>query len=268
MIIDWYTVIFQIINFLVLVFLLRLFLYKPIIRAMDEREQTIVQREEEAATRTEEAEAQTEAYRKKKEELKQKEEQLMEEARAAAEKEKHKLLEKARHDVDETRSRWQEAFEREKQTFIDELRHRIGQQACLIARRCLQDLADSDLEKLIFKIFLNKLDRLPKEERSALKEAVESSNGKLVLRSAFDSTDEQIENLKSGLQEIINGRQLDFKLEPINDHSLICGMEIDVEGYRLAWSIDSYIEGIEDHLLQELGQSEPLEQTGEVTEDG
>ena len=42
--IDYFTIIAQIINFLILVFLLRHFLYRPVITAMDEREQKMVSR--------------------------------------------------------------------------------------------------------------------------------------------------------------------------------------------------------------------------------
>ena len=48
MLIDWFTVCAQIVNFLVLVALLKHFLYGPILRAMDAREQTIAGRLAEA----------------------------------------------------------------------------------------------------------------------------------------------------------------------------------------------------------------------------
>ena len=41
MLIDWFTVISQIINFLILIFLLKRFLYRPILKAIDAREERI-----------------------------------------------------------------------------------------------------------------------------------------------------------------------------------------------------------------------------------
>ena len=41
MLIDWFTVAAQVINFLILVWLLKRFLYKPILRDIDAREQRI-----------------------------------------------------------------------------------------------------------------------------------------------------------------------------------------------------------------------------------
>ena len=39
--INWFTVVAQVINFLILVWLLKRFLYKPILHAIDEREKGI-----------------------------------------------------------------------------------------------------------------------------------------------------------------------------------------------------------------------------------
>ena len=53
--IDWFTVVAQIVNFLILVWLLKKFLYGPIIRAMDDRERRIASRLEEANARERQA---------------------------------------------------------------------------------------------------------------------------------------------------------------------------------------------------------------------
>ncbi len=233
MIIDWYTIIFQILNFLVLVFLLRWFLYGPIIKAMDNREQKIVEREEQAAKQKKEAEKESQEYRRQKEELEEQEEEIREKAREKAEKEKNEMLKTARKEVDETKRRWEEAFEREKETFISELRRRIGQQACLVARRCLEDLADSRLEELTWDLFLKKIKALPEEDHASLQEVVPESDGKIELSSK-------------------------------TDQSLICGLEIDAGGYRVAWNIDSYLEDVEAEILKDLDHKAPVENSGEV----
>ncbi len=49
--IDWLTVIAQIVNFLILVWLLKRFLYQPVINAMDQREQRIAERLQKAELR-------------------------------------------------------------------------------------------------------------------------------------------------------------------------------------------------------------------------
>ncbi len=259
MIIDWYTIIFQIINFMILVFLLRRFLYGPVIRAMDEREQKIVQREEDAEVKKKEAEQESQAYRRKKEELEEQEEEILEQAQTAAEKEKRELLDQARQEVDETRLRWHEAFEREKETFVSELRRRIGHQACAVARRCLQDLADARLEEMTWELFLKKLSHLPDRDRSELEKALEKSGNKLTLRTAFETTSARGEELKEILEQLVPELDGEINLATVADENLICGLELDAGGYRVAWNMDSYLEGVEEQVLKELEQKNPLE---------
>lgn len=267
MIIDWYTVIFQIINFLILVFLLRYFLYGPIIRAMDQREQKIVEREEEAARQKKEAGEEAESYRRKSGELEQREEEIIEEARAAAEKEKRELLNEARREVDRNRRRWEEAFEREKESFITELRRRIASQACSIARRCLEDLADARLETLAWDLFLEKIRALPAEERSTLLEALEKGNHRVTLSSAFDLPAGKSEKLQEILEGLLPDPDGAVELKTKKDPALICGLELEAGGYRLAWNVDGYLEGIEEQILKDLDQSAPQEEAGEVSAD-
>ncbi len=260
MIIDWYTTIFQIINFLVLVFLLRAFLYRPIIKAMDTREEIIMEREEDAATRKEQAEKEANEYRDQRAALEEEKEQILEEARVSAEKEKNSLLEKARSEVDQTRRRWEDAFEREKETFIGELRRRIGQQACHVARRCLSDLADASLEAHTWDLFIDKLKKLPEEEASALEKALTGEKGAFSLSSAFEPDQEKAEKLTGVLKELLSADGLELKPSLKENPDLVCGLELEAGGYRVAWNVDSYLEDVEEKILKELDHTAPAEE--------
>ena len=81
MLINWFTVLAQIVNFLILIYLLKRFLFKPILRAMAEREKKMV----EALNRAEQAEQKAQAraleLEKEKTALAQDREGLMLEAR-------------------------------------------------------------------------------------------------------------------------------------------------------------------------------------------
>ena len=60
MLIDWFTVLAQIVNFLILVALMKRFLYGPLVAAIDAREQSIDTRLAEAARKEREAAARIE----------------------------------------------------------------------------------------------------------------------------------------------------------------------------------------------------------------
>jgi F-type H+-transporting ATPase subunit b len=264
MIIDWYTIIFQIINFMVLVFLLRLFLYKPIIKAMDEREQKIIEREEEAGRRESEAEVTVNNFKQKSEDLEHRKTEILDKAHAAAEEEKQKLVDQARQEVDKTRQRWADAFEKEKETFIIELRRRIGQQSCTVARKCLKDLADSKLEDLAGNLFLQKIGELSAEEVKKLSEALEKGEAKVVLKSAFELAGNYGEQLQLALKKTLPAKAAELILTYRKDPDLICGLELETGGYQLSWNVDSYIGKVEEEILKELEHSAPAANKGEV----
>ncbi len=266
MIIDGYTIIFQMINFLILVFLLRHFLYGPIIETMDERETKIVERENEAAARMLKAGEKVRAYHRKTRTLQRQEEAFLERARASVEAQRGELLEEARSEVDGRRRSWQEALERERESFIDELRRRIGQQACSIARRCLHDLADACLEGLTWDLFLKRIEELPEEERSKLLEALVSDSNRITLRTAFEAPGEKVRALEMSLRRMLPGpADADLKISHETDPSLVCGLELEAGGYRVAWSVDGYLDGVQEKILKELDQAPAAEGTEEVS---
>lgn len=266
--VDLVTTIAMIFNFLVLVFLLRRFLYKPILKVMDEREQKITRREAEAAEKARQAEAEAGRYREKESALREQEEKIMEQARVEAEAERRSLVEAARREIAETRRRWEEAFHREKESFVFELRRQVGRQAGLVARRCLSDLADANLHEMIWAVFMRKLQELPPGEAEKLGAALGRSEGRADLRGAFDLPGEKVAQLRDYLAEIAAGK---IELQSGKEPGLICGLELEAGGYRVAWSVESYLAGVEEQILQALDRAERKEQSGlagEETADG
>ncbi len=99
MLIDWFTVIAQIINFLVLVYLLKRFLYGPIITAMDKRQEKIELRLEGARKKKEEARQEAELLHKKNREFDAGHEEMLSQIKKEAEARRAELIKDARSRV-------------------------------------------------------------------------------------------------------------------------------------------------------------------------
>lgn len=252
MILDWYTVIFQTLNFLILVFLLRMFLYQPIVRAMEERQQMIASKEEDARAAKEEARRELKLYRQRAQELEGSAQEVLRSAREAAEEEKQGLMDEAREQVRVAKERWEDAFRLERESFTHQLRQAVGRQACAIARRCLSDLADASLNQMAWRVFLSRLEALSQGEIKRLREGLSREDGSPLLKSAFDLSPEMVQELEAKLREILEMEELE--LRSVTDPSLLCGLELEVGGYHVAWSVSSYLEGIEERILGEMGQ--------------
>lgn len=250
MLIDWFTVIAQIVNFLVLVYLLKRFLYKPIIKAMDGREQRIAGRLEEADKREEEARQELEQYEQRNRELESKREALVNQMKEDVESQRKELVSQTRLQVDAVRTNWYEALEREKESFLQDLRERTGKHIYAVARRALKDLANVELEQQIARVFIERLRNLDEAEQMALKESVQKSKREVTVISAFEILQETSQEIAKVLQEYLSDPvNLRFETSP----DLVCGIELKVLGRKIAWSIPDYLDGLEKTLAEVLG---------------
>ena len=126
--IDWFTVIAQIVNFLVLVYLLKRFLYVPITSAMQAREQRIADRISAADQSQIAAESIVKEYRLRSEELENERHRMFETVKTEVEATRQELLKKTRADVERRREDWLASLSREQATLSQIVRQRCAEQ--------------------------------------------------------------------------------------------------------------------------------------------
>ncbi|KAA3633245.1 MAG: ATP synthase F0 subunit B [Proteobacteria bacterium] len=243
--IDWLTVIAQIVNFLILVWLLKRFLYQPVINAMDCREKRIADQLHQAEAREQAAVDVTQEYQGKIEAWEREHGELVEQAKSAAESERLELLDAARSEVNERRARWQHQLDQEKRDFLHTLRRHIADSVQTVARRALTDLSDTELEGRIIQLFIRRLESLDTETRAA----IVASNDPIHLSTSFVLHSPLRDRLTRAIHEHIGE-----KIELIYSESpqILCGVELTASGRRLSWSLDDYLEGLEQAIKQEL----------------
>jgi F-type H+-transporting ATPase subunit b len=251
--IEWFTLVAQIVNFLILLYLLKRFLYGPIVELMDKREQKIAARLREAEEQHSEAEQQAERYRQQRRELEEKRsEQLAAVQKEVADRRKE-LLEEAHEEVQKKKRGWQEALEREQDAFVQELRQQLGREVTGVARRALQDLADVQVEQRMADLFVTRIRELEPTERDEISESIQGSDGKIVIRSTFELPEEMQQRIADVVQaQIMDGRGLDARFE--TSPELISGIEMQVDGYQVAWTIRDYLDHLEEQIRRTIEQ--------------
>ena len=249
--IDWVTVAAQIVNFLILVFLLKRFLYNPVIRVMDRREQRISDRLERARAREEEAESRAEEYEQAQQALAAKRDRQLQAAREEAETTRRRLLDEARAEVAERRAQWREALASEQKSIERSLHRQVAESVTDIARRVLDDLADQALEATIFDHFLARLEAEGDISREDL-ESLLDENGRLLVRSRFTIGEEARGRLSGVLGKRL-GEAPGLRVEI--DDSLICGIVLEGEGQRIGWSMAGYMDAVDQALGDRLDRS-------------
>lgn len=252
MLVDWWTIIAQVVNFVVLVVLLKVFLYDRVVKAMDEREQRIAARLQEADQKRKDAEQEKQEFAQKNKDLDAKREELLQNARDDAEARRKELTEHARREADSLRRRWQESIRRNRGQFLHELREQTGRQVCEVSRRALADLAGADLEKEVVDLFLQRLDRLDDDERRAL-EASLAADGRPEVFSAHEMPSSRQDSVREALARI-SGNSLEPQFA--QDPELICGVEVRARGYAVGWSIRRYLDEVSELFDAMLRQEE------------
>ena len=221
--IDWTTFVLELINFAILVWILKRFLYAPVRRALEERRERAeaVRREAEERGREDEemVRAQTERQARW--------ERERGEARAALEqeivRERARRLEGVEQEVRQRadRAAARAGHEREE-------RRRRDQEAALelagrFAAQLLARLADRELEAALVRMLQEDLQRLDPARRHTLEEAVAAEPGCRIL-SAFPLGAGQREALSRALAQAAGCEvQCRFAEEP----ALMAGVEID-----------------------------------------
>ena len=109
MLIDWFTVAAQVINFLILVWLLKRFLYKPVLNAIDEREKRIAAQLQDAEKKKAEALKEQADFQHKNEDIDHQRAALLADATNAAKTEREKLIAAARQDSEALRTKLEKA---------------------------------------------------------------------------------------------------------------------------------------------------------------
>ena len=256
MLINWFTVAAQIINFLILVALLKHFLYGPIVAAMTAREGKIAAQLTEAREKRQQAEQEEATLRQKVREIGEQRQAMLTEAGHQAEAHKQELFTQARQEVEEIRQKWAASLEREKATFLGNLKQRLAQEVCVISRQALGELASQELEQRVVEVFLDHLRQLTPDEQAAIAAAVKETGGELLVTTAFELPEAMRQKIAAQAQEQF-GQGLALRFATSGE--LLAGIELLTSSRKLAWSLGSFLDNLEEDLapaFQKLEKSE------------
>jgi F-type H+-transporting ATPase subunit b len=184
MLIDWFTVAAQAVNFLILVWLLKRFLYKPVLAAIDEREKRIATQLQDAEKKKAEALQEQTDFLRKNEKFEQQRSALLLEATTTAKTEREKVLETARQDSEELRSKLKKSLADELDNLNQKIETLAVQEVFSVVRKTLADLADVSLEERMTDTFIRRLHEQDDRQIEELKASLQSESKRVLVRSA------------------------------------------------------------------------------------
>ena len=251
MLADWFTIAAQAVNFLILVWLMKRYLYKPVLNAIDEREKRIAAELANAGARKAEAEKEHDEFQHKNADFDRERAALLAKATEEAHAERQKLLDEARKAALDLTAKRQGALRTEENSLHEAIRRRTQQEVFAIARKALKDLAGTSLEARMVDVFVRRLHELSGEEKGKLAVALKAAHGGGVVRTTFVLAPAECAAAEGAIKDTLGAEaQVQFLTSP----ELIGGIEFTANGQKVAWSIADYLTSLDrgvDELLKE-----------------
>jgi F-type H+-transporting ATPase subunit b len=148
--VSWERLLGQIVTFVILLVVLRLVMYKPILRMLDERKQKIAQGLKDAEAAADERRRAEEKASAELKEATRKAEALLDEAKSAAESMRQDLMTQAQADLQRARDAQRAELERARQDMIDDVRKDVVQLVVATTSKVLQqELSKEQQQTLI-----------------------------------------------------------------------------------------------------------------------
>ena len=244
--IDWFTLAAQIVNFLLLAWLLKKVLYKPVLKVMAKRQEGIAVRLQEAHDRAREAGEEKERYLSLQEELRAARASEMQRAKEAAEKFRNSLQEQARQEIESQRRNWRHALELEKSSFLEETSRTIATYFQSLATDAFRELADSELEDWIVKVFIARLGGLPAVDRENISRKLQGAEQPLLITTAFSLSKKSKKETTATITRLWPySCTFEFKV----DTRLLAGINLEIDGIKIHWDLGEYLQRFNKKLL-------------------
>ncbi|QJT10780.1 F0F1 ATP synthase subunit delta [Oceanidesulfovibrio marinus] len=259
MLIDWFTVAAQALNFIVLMILLKVFLYDRIVKAMDQREQNIQERLESAREEREMAEAQKRKFETEQRELAQQREEIVRQARKEAASTREELLDKARKEADDLRQGLNAAVRQETDSFVHTFREQAAALCIELTRRSLAAMGDVSAEEQAATAFRKVLENADPETAARLQEAAEEDGSSATVVSATALPGSAKSAVTRAVHELIGK---DVAVDYAVDEELVLGMELRCGGRSLGWTVRDYLDAVSREVRELLTEEQPTSASG------
>jgi len=242
MTIDWLTILAQAVNFLILVWLMKRFLYKPVLKAIAAREKLISDELASADKKKDEAQKESDEFKEKNQQFDQSRAALLGKAVEDAQTERQRLLDEARKAAVALSSKSKDDLQTEERGLRQSISRRIQTETFSIAKKALIDLAGTDVQERMVDLFCQRIQELSPQERVMLADQNKEAQHKITVQSASELSTDQKKRAESAIRQTLGADSLlSFDVLP----ELIAGIEITANGHKAGWCIAEYLVSLE-----------------------
>ncbi|MFO7544083.1 MAG: F0F1 ATP synthase subunit delta [Trueperaceae bacterium] len=246
---DWFTLVAQLVNFALLIVLLRVFLYGPIQRVMAERSERIAATQRAAEDALREARADAEAIERERHEIARERRERLDDLEEELETERARRLEAIEREENDAREAASRALDRERDELVEALSRRTSELVADELRRTLREIAGADLDARSAEMLRRRAEAFDPDTLDALRSG--AREGPVVVTTAVEANDETKAEMGRLLREL-TGDDVEPRFE--TDPALLFGVTIRLGAFRLAWNAAERTSDLERTLAERLDQ--------------
>ncbi|MEO8935912.1 MAG: F0F1 ATP synthase subunit B [Burkholderiaceae bacterium] len=245
MLIDWFTVGAQALNFIVLVWLMKHFLYKPVLDAIAAREKRIADQIADAAAKEKQAATEHKTFEDKNATFDQQRAGMLDKATADAKAEGARLADEAQKAALALAAKHQHSLASQAAHLQQTIAGRAADEVFAVARKTLSDLANADLESRMVGVFTKRLRELPGPAKAQLAAALKPGGDPAVVRSHFALPADQQAAIQDAV-DVCFSAEVPLRFETAGES--VCGIELSAGGQKLAWTIAEYLRDLQHQV--------------------
>ena len=150
--IDAGTIVFTLINTLIIFLIFRIFLYKPVCKILEKRKQLAAAEIADAKKAKEDAEKAQQEYTARLADAKNEAAEIIRSANARAQKREEEILAEATQKAADIRQKAEESIERDKQRALNEVKDEVSEMVVMAAQKVVEkEISVEDNEEIISK---------------------------------------------------------------------------------------------------------------------
>ncbi|HHI9467107.1 TPA: F0F1 ATP synthase subunit delta [Legionella anisa] len=221
---SWSTFLLELINFLVLIWILKHFLYAPIQKAILNRKKRVQEQLENAESLHKEAKQLQITYEHRLTDWQHEKEHLQKEFQQAVEQWK---VEEMIHFKNNLKNEKERIMSQEKQqlfALIEKNSKEAFMLAGKFAKQLLKRLADQHLEEKIIEQFIKNINALPVEQLHMVADA--SLENAVMIQSAYPINEPQREHLLQAIEKLVKKK---YQVEFVENQEILAGLTVQMD---------------------------------------
>lgn len=237
---SWSTFVLEIINFLVLVWILKHFFYKPVLAIIERRRAGIEKTLADAEELHEDAEKLQQQYEGRLADWEQERQQARDSLMRELNAERTRKMQELETALEQQQEKSRVAESRRQADTLRKIEETALGQGARFATQLLKQAAGPDLEARLVDMLITELSQLPAERIAMLRKNIQQDATTVIIASAFSLRDEQRQRLEQTLASVI---MPDLSIRFEQHSELLAGLQITIGAWVLAANLRDELAG-------------------------